>query len=134
MGEGLAKGDSTNVVIDLRFLQLVRRNLCRVPAIGVLPHGVNQSSEWLDPTLYESPNELDSRKFFLGRGSKLLDFLHQGLDDFHFFIRKLVPPRHPGSKDGGGSKLLKPEVFASGGLILGIKPFRPPAGVAFGRL
>jgi hypothetical protein len=149
-GEGLAKGycakdfqhehlllcvgDSANAVIDLRFPQLVGRNSCQVPAIGVLPHGVNPSSKWLDPTLYESFYELDARKFFLGRGSKPLDFLHQGLGDFHFFIKKLVPPRHPGSKDGGGSKLLKPEVFASGGLILGIKPFCLSAKVVFGRL
>jgi hypothetical protein len=33
-----------------------------------------------------------------------------------------------------GSKFLKPKVFASGGLILGIKPFRPLAGIVFGRL
>jgi hypothetical protein len=52
-----------------------------------------------------------------------LDFLHQRLYDLHFLIRDLVPPRHPGSKNCGGSKFLKPEVFASGGLVLGIKPF-----------
>jgi hypothetical protein len=45
-----------------------------------------------------------------------------------------VPPRHPWSKDGGGPKLLEPEVFASGGLVLGIEPLCPPAGVVFGRL
>jgi hypothetical protein len=88
----------------------------------------------LDPTLYKGANELDTRKLFLGRGSKLLDFLHQRLYDLHFLVRALVPPRHPGSKNCGGSKFLKPEVFASGGLILGIKPFRPPTGVVFGHL
>jgi hypothetical protein len=50
------------------------------------------------------------------------------------FIRKLVPARHPGSKNGGGLKFLKPEIFASGGLVLGIKPFCPLARVVFGRL
>jgi hypothetical protein len=85
----------------------------------------------LDPTLYEGANELDTRKLFLGRGSKLLDFLHQRLGDLHFLISELVPPKHPRSKNCGGSKFLKPEVFASGGLILGIKPFCPPAEVVF---
>jgi hypothetical protein len=149
-GEGLAKGhrakdfrherlllyvgDSANIVIDLHFLQLVKRNSCRVSAIGVVPHAVGPSSERLYLMLYKSANELDARKLFLGRGSKLLDFLHQRLYDLHFLVRELVPPRHPGSKNCGGSKFLKPEVFASGGLILGIKPFRPPAEVVFGHL
>jgi hypothetical protein len=95
---------------------------------------VGSSSERLDPALYEGPNELDARKLFLRRGSKPLNFFHQGLRDLHFFFRELVPPRYPGSKNGGGSKFLNPKVFASGGIILGIKPFYPPAGVVFGRL
>jgi hypothetical protein len=95
---------------------------------------VGPSSERLDPTLYEGVNELDTRKLFLGRGSKLLDFLHQRLSDLHFLVSELVPPRHSWSNNCGGSKFLKPKVFASGGLIVGIKPFRPPAGVVFGRL
>jgi hypothetical protein len=45
-----------------------------------------------------------------------------------------MPPRHPRSKDGGGPKFLEPEVFASGGLVLGVELFCPPAGVVFGRL
>jgi hypothetical protein len=53
---------------------------------------VGPSSERLDPTLYESPNKLDARKLFLGRGSKLLNFLHQRLCDLHFLFRKLMPP------------------------------------------
>jgi hypothetical protein len=64
----------------------------------------------------------------------LLDLLYQSLCDLHFLVRELMSPRHPGSKDCGGPKFLKPEVFASGGLILVIKPFRPPAEVVFGRL
>jgi hypothetical protein len=123
-----------NTVIDLRFPQLVRRNSCRVSAIGVFPHGVGSSSERLDPTLYKGMNELDARELFLGHGSKLLDFFHQRLHDLHFLVRELVPPRHPGSKDCGGSKFVKPEVFANGGLILGIKPFHPPTGVVFGHM
>jgi hypothetical protein len=90
MGEGLAKGhraedfwherlllyvgDSANTVIDLRFPQLIRKNSCRVSALGVFPHGVGSSSERLDPMLYKGANELDARELFLGRGSKLLDF------------------------------------------------------------
>jgi hypothetical protein len=95
---------------------------------------VGSSSERLDPVLYEGPNELDARKLFLWHGSKLLDFLHQRLRDLHFFVRKLVPPRHPRSKNGGGSKFLEPEVFASGGLVLGIELFCPPVGIVFGHL
>jgi hypothetical protein len=45
-----------------------------------------------------------------------------------------MPLRHPRSKDGGGPKFLEPEVFASGGLVLGVEPFCSPAGVVFGRL
>jgi hypothetical protein len=95
---------------------------------------VDPSSEWLYPTLYESPDELDARKLFLGRGSELLNFLHQRLCDLHFFFRKLVPLGHPGLKSCGGPKLFEPKIFASGGLIFGIKPFRPPTGIVFGRL
>jgi hypothetical protein len=53
---------------------------------------VDPSSEWLDPTLYESPDELDAQKLFLGRGSELLNSLHERLYDLHFFFRELVPP------------------------------------------
>jgi hypothetical protein len=95
---------------------------------------VGSSSERLDPALYEGPDELDAQKLFLWSGSKLLDFLHQRLRDLHFLIGKLVPPRHPRSKDGGGPKLLEPEVFASGRLVLGVELFCPPAGVVFGHL
>jgi hypothetical protein len=107
-GEGLAKGhrakdfryeglllyigDGVNTVIDLRFLQLVRRNSCRVSVIGVVPHAVGSSGERLDLMLYESANKLDARKLFIGRGSKLLDFLHQRVCDLHFLFRELVPP------------------------------------------
>jgi hypothetical protein len=53
---------------------------------------MDPSSEWLDPTLYGSPDELDTRKLFLWRGSEFLNFLHQRLCDLHFFFRELVPP------------------------------------------
>jgi hypothetical protein len=43
-------------------------------------------------------------------------------------------PGHTGSKDGGGLEFLKPEGFTVGELVLGVEPFRPPAGVVFGRL
>jgi hypothetical protein len=66
--------------------------LRRVSAIGVVPHAVGPSNERLNPTLYESANKLDARKFLLGRGSKLLDFLHQRLCDLHLVFRELVSP------------------------------------------
>jgi hypothetical protein len=43
-------------------------------------------------------------------------------------------PRHPRSKNGGGSKFLEPEVFAGEGFVLGIEPFCPPARIVFGHL
>jgi hypothetical protein len=60
--------------------------------IGVVPHAVGSSSERLNPTLYESMNKLDAQKFFLGHGSKLLDFFYQRLCDLHLLFRELVPP------------------------------------------
>jgi hypothetical protein len=95
---------------------------------------VGSSSERLDPTLDEGPDELNARKLFLRSGSKLLDFFHQWLHDLHLLIRKFMPPRHPGPKDGGGLKLLKPEVFTTGELVLSVEPFRPLAGIIFRHL
>jgi hypothetical protein len=115
-------------------MQLILGNLGRIPAVAVIPHAVGSSSERLDPALDKGPDELNARKLFLRSGSKLLDFLHQWLRDLHLLIRNLMPPRHPGSKDGGGLKLLKPEVFATGELVLGVEPFRPPTGIVFGHL
>jgi hypothetical protein len=43
-------------------------------------------------------------------------------------------PGYPGPKVDSGLEFLKPEGLAAGGLVLGIKLFRPPAGVVFGRL
>jgi hypothetical protein len=43
-------------------------------------------------------------------------------------------PGHSGSKYGGILELLKPKSFAVGGLVLGIEPFCPPAGIVFGCL
>jgi hypothetical protein len=88
----------------------------------------------LDPALYEGSNEQDARKLVLRRGSKLLDFLHQRLYDLHFLVGKLMPPRHPRSKDGVRLKFLEPEVLASRELVLGVEPFRSLAGVVLGRL
>jgi hypothetical protein len=39
----LQRGDSVNIVIDLGFLQFVKRNSRRVPMIGVIPHAVGPS-------------------------------------------------------------------------------------------
>jgi hypothetical protein len=85
-------GDGANTVIDLRFPQFVRGNSHRVSVISVVPHAVGPSSERLNPTLYESVNKMDARKFLLGRGSKLLDFLHQRLCYLHLLFRELVSP------------------------------------------
>jgi hypothetical protein len=38
-------------------------------------------------------------------------------------------PRCPRPNDGGGPKRFEPEVLASGGFVLGVKPLRPPARV-----
>jgi hypothetical protein len=85
-------GDGANTAIDFRFPQLVRRNSRRVSAIGVVPYAVGPRSERLNSTLYESMNKLDAGKFFLGHGSKLLDFFHRRLCDLHLLFRELVPP------------------------------------------
>jgi hypothetical protein len=44
-----------------------------------------------------------------------------------------MPPRHPRSKDSGGSKFFKPEFFAIGGFVLCIEPLRSLARIVFGR-
>jgi hypothetical protein len=95
---------------------------------------VGSSSERLDPTLDEGPNKLNARKLFIQSGTELLDFLHQWLRDLHLLLGKFVSPGHSWSKGGGSSKLLEPKVFASGELVLGVEPFRPPAGFVLGRL
>jgi hypothetical protein len=71
---------------------------------------------------------------FFGVAQSCWIFFHQWLRDLHLLIRKFMFPRHPGPKDGGGLKLLKPKVFATGELVLGVEPFCPPAGIVFGRL
>jgi hypothetical protein len=115
-------------------MQLIGGNSRRIAVVAVIPHAVGSSSERLDPTLDEGPNKLNAQKLFIQSGTELLDFLHQWLRDLHLLFRKFVSPRHSWSKGGGGSKLLEPEAFASGELVLGIEPFRPPAGVVLGRL
>jgi hypothetical protein len=93
---------------------------------------VGSSSEGLDPTLDEGSDKLDTGKLLLQSGSKLLDLLHQRLRDLHLLIGKIVLPGHTGSKDGGGLEFLKAEGFTIGELVLGVEPFRPPAGVFSG--
>jgi hypothetical protein len=95
---------------------------------------VGSSSERLDSTLDEGSDELDARKLYLRSSSKLLDLLHQRLCNLHLLIKKIVLPRHAGSKDAGSLKFLKPEIFAFGGFVLGVVPLCPPAGIVFGRL
>jgi hypothetical protein len=95
---------------------------------------VGSSSERLDSTLNEGPDELDARKLFLWSSSELLDLLHQWLRDLHLLIRKIVLPRHARAEDSSGLKFLEPEIFAVEGFVLGIVPLRPSAGIVFGRL
>jgi hypothetical protein len=63
-----------------------------------------------------------------------LDFLHERLSNLHLFLRQLMSPRHPRSEIGDGSKLLEPKILTGGRFILGVEPFRPPAGVVFRHL
>jgi hypothetical protein len=95
---------------------------------------VGSSSERLDSTLDEGPDELDARKLFLRSGSELLDLLHQRLCDLHLLIRKVMLPRHARSKNAGGLKFLESETLAGGGFVLGVVSLCPPVGIVFGRL
>jgi hypothetical protein len=95
---------------------------------------VGSSSERLDSTLDEGPDELDARKLFLWSSSELLDLLHQRLCDLHLLIRKIVLSRHARSEDASGLKFLESEIFIVGGFVLGVVPLCPPAGIVFGRL
>jgi hypothetical protein len=104
----------------------------RIPSVTVVPHAVGSSSERLDSTLDEGLNKLEARKLLLRSGSKLLDFLHQWLRNPHLLPRKVMPPGHSGSKYGGFLELLKPENFAVRGLVLGVEPLCPSAGIVFG--
>jgi hypothetical protein len=45
-----------------------------------------------------------------------------------------MSPGHSGSKYGGGLELPKPKSFTVRGLVLGIEPLCPLAGIVFGRL
>jgi hypothetical protein len=95
---------------------------------------MGSSGEGLDPTLDEGSDKLEARKLLLWGGSKLLDFLHQRLRDLHLLIRKIMFPGYTGPKVDSGLEFLKPKGLVAGGLVLGIKPFRPPARVVFGHL
>jgi hypothetical protein len=44
-----------------------------------------------------------------------------------------VRPRHPRPKDVGRTELVESEFLTGGGLVLGIEPFRPPAGIILRR-
>jgi hypothetical protein len=56
----LQLGDSSDTVIDLGFLKLVRRNLSRVLAIYVIPHTVGSLSQRMDSTLDEGLVKLET--------------------------------------------------------------------------
>jgi hypothetical protein len=95
---------------------------------------VGSSSKRLDSTLNEGPDELDPRQLLLWSSSELLDLLHQRLRNLQLLVRKFVSPRHARSKNAGGLEFFESEVFAIGGFVLGIVPFRPPPGIIFGHL
>jgi hypothetical protein len=124
-------GDGANTVVNFILLQLIGGHPCWVTVIGILPHAVGSSGEWLHPAFNEGANELNARQLLLGRGPKFLDPLHERLGNLHFFGRQLVFPRRPGSKIGDGLKFFKPEILASGRLVLSVEPLRPPPGVVF---
>jgi hypothetical protein len=92
---------------------------------------VGSSNERLDSTLNEGLNKLEAQKLLLQSGSKLLDSLHQRLHNPHILIQKIMPPGHSGSKYGGVLELFKPKIFVDGGLVLGVEPLYPPAGIVF---
>jgi hypothetical protein len=104
------------------------------PTAGLVPDTVGPSGERLDPALNEGANQLEARHFFLGRGSKLPNLLHQGLRDLHLFFGQLVRSRCSGPKDVGRTKLVKPKFLPDGGLVLGVKPFLPLAGIVLRHL
>jgi hypothetical protein len=79
--------------------------------------------------LDEGTNQLETKHLFLGCGSELPNLLHQGVCGHHFFFGQFVRPRRPRPKDVGRTELVEPEFLTDGGLVLGIEPFRPPAGV-----
>jgi hypothetical protein len=95
---------------------------------------VGSSSERLDSKLDEGPNELNSRKLLLRSSSELLDLLHQRFRNLQLFVGKVMPPGDARSKNAGGPKFFKTELFGIGGFILGIIPLRSPPGIVFGCL
>jgi hypothetical protein len=100
---------------------------------GVIPHAVGLGGKWLDPTLDEGADKLEARYLFLRCSPKLLDLFHQRLRDLHLLVGQLMHPQRPGPKDASGAKFLKPEFWTGGGLVLGIEPLCPPAGIVFRR-
>jgi hypothetical protein len=95
---------------------------------------VGSSSERLDSTLDEGPDDLDPRKLLFRSSLELLDLLHQWLRNLQLLVRKVVSARYARSKNVGGMEFLESEVFAVGGFVLGIVPLRLPPGIVFGRL
>jgi hypothetical protein len=67
-------------------VQLVLGDAGRIPTIAVVPHAVGSSSERLDTTLDEGPDELDPRKLLLRSSSELLDLLHQWLHNLQLLV------------------------------------------------
>jgi hypothetical protein len=80
-------GNGANTVVNFDLLQLIGSHPCRVAAIGILPHAVGSSGEWLNPTFNKGANKLNARQLLLGRGPKFLDPLHERLGNSQFFGR-----------------------------------------------
>jgi hypothetical protein len=93
---------------------------------------VGPSGERLDSALNEGTDQLEARHLFLRCGSKLPNLLHQGLRGRHLFFSQFVRPRRSKPKDVGRTELVEPEFLTDGGLVLGVEPFRPPAGIVLG--
>jgi hypothetical protein len=125
----LQRSDGANSIIDLGFPQLIRGESSWIPMAGVVPHTVGSSGERLDPAFNEDADQLEAKHLFLGCGSELPNLLHQGLHDRHLFFGQLVRPRCSGPKDVGRMKFVEPEFLTDGVLVLGAKPFHPPAGI-----
>jgi hypothetical protein len=59
----------------------------------------------------------------------MLNLLHQGLCNHHFFFGQLVRPRRPRPKGVGRANFFKPELLTGSRMVLGVKPPCSLAGI-----
>jgi hypothetical protein len=86
---------------------------------------VGSCRQWLDSTLDEDSHELDARKPFLGVARSRWIFSIRGSVIF------ISSSESSCLHDTRGPKFFKPEVFATGEFVFGIKPLCPPTSVVF---